>query len=69
MSFFWVAGLPWRVAFARTCPMTWAAMERAAYARHVLVFGDPHRRLVRAFYRGETRARSDNWPRLASHGT
>lgn len=49
---FWLAGLPWRIAFARTCPLTWTAMEHAAYARHALVFGDPHWRLVRAFYRG-----------------
>jgi len=52
-SFFWLAGLSWRMSLAPCFPMTWAAMERVAYARHALVFGDPHTRLVRAFYRGK----------------
>jgi len=49
---FWVAGLLWRMGFARCFPMTWAVMERAAFARHQHVFGNPHYRAVRAFYRG-----------------
>ena len=51
-SFFFFAGIPWRMGFARMYPMTWAMMERAAYARHVYAFGNPHTRWVRAFYRG-----------------
>lgn len=52
MIAFWFAGLPGRMAFAPFFPLSWAVMEHAAYARHALIFGDPHERLVRAFYRG-----------------
>lgn len=52
MMFFFFAGMPWRMGFARCFPMTWAMMERAAYMRHAYVFGNPHARMVRAFYRG-----------------
>jgi hypothetical protein len=51
-SFFYLAGLPWRTFFAPCFPMTWAYMERAALYRHAYVFGNPHYRAVRAFYRG-----------------
>jgi len=49
---FWMAGLPWRMGFARCFPITWAMMESAALARHAHFLGNPHYRAVRAFYRG-----------------
>lgn len=52
LGFFWFAGAPWRATFARAYPRAWALMERAAYARHAAVFGNPHIPWVRAYYRG-----------------
>ena len=52
IPFFYFAGLPWRMGFARMYPRTWSMMERAAYARHARVFGNPHVSMVRAFYWG-----------------